>query len=521
MSKQVDNGTLITLSNDLTKASYRLGVNEIRLILVVLGQLPKDTEERIDPNKPYYITKTDFIKMGVAPNNVVHEIRSACNNLMERIIQVDMQHGVFKFHWVQNVFDFKTENFKELRAKYPKLKNNTEFMDYLRKCGLKDTLAYVNDTSDNVVARIVLSKDIIPFVSQLSSHFTQLQLHEFAGFGSFYSFRIFILMMQWRDTGRVFIKIDELRVMLDLVGKYKSIADLKRKVLGIAVDDINKHSSYKVSYKMTNDSGKQGRGIKLTHLEFVFGVKSKPIKKDELLPKKESKPKLPKKTPVIVDGECVSKPQPPSQPSVDAAPNEPTIDDLEFDADYLSLVEQRLMESGEIDSPLLPHPTLTTVPIEQSGLVEQQSVDDGQISLLPVDEVVIKKTKKDIRQELIQELFEYWKELSGQKKLVLDKKRIGYFNGRLDNGYTPEQIKNAMRYVATNKWHCENGHVHLHLAIRSNEQIDQQLQSLNKSNSGMVNQYWQTQAENVPPSPMVANARSLDDFFIQGVNNHE
>lgn len=515
MSKQADNGTLITLSNDLTKASYRLGVNEIRLILIVLGQLPKDSEEKIDPNKPYYITKTDFIKMGVAPNNVVHEIRSACNDLMERIIQVDMQHGVFKFHWVQNVFDFKTENFKELRAKYPKLKNDTEFMDYLRKCGLKDTLAYINDTSDNVVARIVLSKDIIPFVSQLNSHFTQLQLHEFAGFGSFYSFRIFILMMQWRDTGRVFLKIDELRVMLDLVGKYKLIADLKRRVLDIAIDDINKHSSYKVSYKMTNEDGKQGRGIKLTHLEFVFSVKSKPVKKDELLPKpkpkNKSEPKTPKKAPVTVDGECVSKPQPPSQPSVEATPNEPTIDDLGFDADYLSFVEQRLMELGEIDAPLLPHSTLPPAPIAHGGVVESEPTDDAQINLLPIDDGVVKKTKKQLREELIQELFDYWKEISGQKKLLLDKKRIGYFNGRLNNGYTPEQIKDAMRYVATNKWHRENGQVHIHLAIRSNEQIDQQLQALTKNNSGMVNQYWQTDANK--PTPIAANAKSLDDFF--------
>ena len=64
---------LVVMDNNLIRASYKLTANEMRLVLCALAQIPKDAE--VDPGKAYYITKEDFVKLGVEPKNVAREIR--------------------------------------------------------------------------------------------------------------------------------------------------------------------------------------------------------------------------------------------------------------------------------------------------------------------------------------------------------------------------------------------------------------------------------------------------------------
>ena len=269
------NQELITMSNDMARASYRLTVNEIRLLLVAMAQMPKDDVTPIDPNRPYYITKEDFVKLGVAPNNVAHEIRAACSGLMDRKLVVDTPVGDYEFHWISNVLHFKTERFEELKQKYPNSKYDEEFIESLRFHNLLDSLNFITNSDDNIVARMVFSKDIIKYISQLKTAFTQLHLEEFKGFSSFYSFRIYIMMKQFVDTGYVIMKLDDFKKSLDLEDSYKQMTDLRRWVLDTAMRDINENSPYSAEYDLTNKDGKSGRGIKLTHLHIKFKPKAK------------------------------------------------------------------------------------------------------------------------------------------------------------------------------------------------------------------------------------------------------
>ena len=79
----------------------------------------------------------------------------------------------------------------------------------------------------------------MPYISQLKKQFTKLKLKEMFGFSSFYSFRIYLMMMQFRETGFCKISIDDLRYTLDLNEKYHLFADLKRRVIDTAIDEIN------------------------------------------------------------------------------------------------------------------------------------------------------------------------------------------------------------------------------------------------------------------------------------------
>lgn len=79
---------LAVMHNDLIRASYDMTVNEMRLLMVILAQLPKrDEDNLVDPSQPIYVTKESFVQLGVESKNVVREIRTACQLLRKKRIQ--------------------------------------------------------------------------------------------------------------------------------------------------------------------------------------------------------------------------------------------------------------------------------------------------------------------------------------------------------------------------------------------------------------------------------------------------
>ena len=266
------NNDLVVIDNDLIRASYKLTANEMRLVLCALAQIPKDAE--VDPKQAYYITKEDFIKLGVEPKNVAREIREACSDLLNRVVTIDTPIGNLSFHWLHNVLHFKSETFEQLKKQYPNAKNDEKFINTLRLHNLLDSLPIVAKSDDNIIARIVFHENMMPYISQLKKQFTKLKLKEMFGFSSFYSFRIYLMMMQFRETGFCKISIDDLRYTLDLNEKYHLFADLKRRVIDTAIDEINEKSPCSVQYELI----KKGRTY--THLELRF--KEKKTEKEPL-----------------------------------------------------------------------------------------------------------------------------------------------------------------------------------------------------------------------------------------------
>lgn len=263
---------LAVMDNSLIRASYKLTTNEMRLILVALAQIPKD--EPVDPKTAYYVTKEDFVKLGVKPNNVAREIRDACGDLLSRVVFIDTPIGELGVHWVHSIMHFKSEALEKLKKDYPTAKNDEEFINKLRMHNLLDSLPLIAKSDDNIIARIVFHEDIIPYISQLKKQFTKLNLAEIFGFGSFYSFRFYLMMMQFQGTGYFRISISDLRKIFHIQDKYEATKDLKVRVIDTAIDEINEKSPYDVKYDLI----KKGRTY--THLELRF--KEKKAEKEQL-----------------------------------------------------------------------------------------------------------------------------------------------------------------------------------------------------------------------------------------------
>lgn len=255
------------MDNKLIRASYKLTLNEVRLILVAMSQMPKDNE-LVDPKKAYYITKDDFVRLGVEPKNVAREIRSACSDLLSRTLTIKTPIGDLGTHWVHNVLHFKSDVFERLKKEYPNSENDAEFINSLRMHNLMDSLPIIANSNDNIVARVVLHEDVVPYLTQLKTQFTQLMLNDVKGFGSYYSYRIYLMMMQFKSTGYCKIHLEDLREALELLNKYEATKDLRKWVIDTAIDEINEKSPYAVNYEML----KTGR--KFTHLELKFKKKN-------------------------------------------------------------------------------------------------------------------------------------------------------------------------------------------------------------------------------------------------------
>lgn len=270
--KDNSSNPLAVIHNDLVRASYDMTTSELRLFLIVLSQLPKSEDDPFTPDQPCYVTKEDFVKLGVEPKNVVREIRTACKLMRKREFRIDTSIGELSYPFFDSVLNIKDDVYAKLKEKHPDARNDDEFINELKFHNVLDIIDVVLNSDANIVVRIVIHRKIIPYLVKLRANFTKLYLKEFFTFSGSYSFRLYFILMQFRtDTKNNWwckISIKDLRKSLMLEGKYEANKDLKKYVIDAAVNEINKKSPYHVTYEMT----KTGR--KFTHLELKFKEKN-------------------------------------------------------------------------------------------------------------------------------------------------------------------------------------------------------------------------------------------------------
>ena len=114
------------------------------------------------------------------------------------------------------------------------------------------------------------STDLIPLITNLKEYFTSYYLSQTADFSSSYATRLFELLMQWKSTNSIpVMALHELRNSLGVEeNQYKLVADFKKRVLDIAVNQINETTDYKIEY----EQHKEGRTI--TGFSFKFKLKN-------------------------------------------------------------------------------------------------------------------------------------------------------------------------------------------------------------------------------------------------------
>ena len=226
---------LVVKSNKLIEASYRLGMNEQRIILYSICRC-REEQKGLFPDLPVTITADAFAKQfpSIGRGNVYQQLKDAMDALYERSVtihDVDPDSGyarVKKTRWVSEA-------------------------------------AYV-DGAGNV--QVIFTPEVIKYITRLEGTFTSYDLEKVGNMTSAYAVRIYEMLAQHRDIGNRTLNLKWLREKLQIgPDEYKLTADFKKWVIEVAVDQINKHSDLTVSYKPM----KTGRAI----TDFAFKIKDK------------------------------------------------------------------------------------------------------------------------------------------------------------------------------------------------------------------------------------------------------
>jgi len=226
---------LVVKSNRLVEASYRLGLNEQRIILYAICRC-REEQKGLFPDLPVTITADSFAKQfpSIDKTNVYRQLKEAMDALYERSVtihDIDPASGharVKKTRWVSEA-------------------------------------AYV-DGAGNV--QVIFTPEVIKYVTRLEAEFTSYQLEKVGQMTSAHAVRFYELLAQHREIGSRTLNLKWLRETLQIgPDEYKLTADFIKRVIEPSVEQINKYSDLIVSYKPV----KTGRAI----TDFSFKIKDR------------------------------------------------------------------------------------------------------------------------------------------------------------------------------------------------------------------------------------------------------
>lgn len=212
----LDTRNYVVQSNELIGGRQALKLNSAKLIRSAIMQVVREDEEL----KPYVITIKELSELiNVPASNLYRDIDAITDDIIKNPVYIrEMKNG-------------KTERF----VKIP----------WVEWCEYK---------ADTGVA-IKLNERLKPFLLNLKEHYTQYSLQEVLVMKSVYAIRLFevlngkVMSRSIPMNGiHVILSVDELRECCSCEDKYFPFSNLKKKVIDVAVREINRVTLYDLSF---------------------------------------------------------------------------------------------------------------------------------------------------------------------------------------------------------------------------------------------------------------------------------
>jgi plasmid replication initiation protein len=241
---------LIVKDNALINASYNLDLVEQRLILLAIIEA-RENGQGINANDPLTIHAESYIhQFGVHRNTAYQALKDACDDLFAR----------------QFSYQFKNErgNIEHVKSRW---------------------VSEVRYVDADAVVKLIFAPAVVPLITRLEERFTKYDIDQISGLSSAYSVRLYELLIQWRSSGKTpVIDLTDFRKRIGVLDtEYKRMAQLKERVLNLAIQQINEHTDIIVDYKQ------QKAGRVIIGFSFTFTQKKHPI---DVTPKtQKAKPK--------------------------------------------------------------------------------------------------------------------------------------------------------------------------------------------------------------------------------------
>lgn len=229
---------VVVKHNKIVEAGYRLSIYESRILLCCIAQINSMGE--INAEDVFTINAKELMGLtGVDSTSCYRHLKTAAESLYERSAIIELGKGDYlKTRWVSAVW------FRE------------------------------NDST----IEVQFAQKMLPYISQIRRDFTQYRLENILKFTSSWSIRFYELIVKWEGKEK-FVDLKWLKTRFQLEDKYDRVCDLRRRVLDVAVKEINEHSDMKVSYTQE----KRGRRV----IGFTFKYSPKDRRKLDRVPRAE------------------------------------------------------------------------------------------------------------------------------------------------------------------------------------------------------------------------------------------
>lgn len=235
---------LVTQDNALINASYTLDLIEKRLILLAIAKSRK-SGKGITANDHLEIYACDYAEcFGVERQASYMALKSAADSLFSRYFMYESLTSK------GNVSTHKSRWTAEI--------------------------SYVENESK---IKIVFAPSVVPFITDLEKRFTSYFLDDINAMTSVYAIRLYELIIAWRSTKKtpIFV-LSELREKLGIaLNEYTRMFDFKRRVLDVAISQINTHSNIFIKVEQYK-KGRSITGFSFTFIELQKKNKNEPVK---------------------------------------------------------------------------------------------------------------------------------------------------------------------------------------------------------------------------------------------------
>jgi plasmid replication initiation protein len=224
---------LVTKSNMLIEANYKLGVVEQKIILCLASNIqPNDSDF-----KTYTLPVKEFNKLlGLKGTPKYSELRQTTKELMQKVFEVRINKKVIQVAWLSYVAYNESEGTIDIR-----------FDPFLR-----------------------------PYLLELKSHFTSYKLENVVKLKSSYAIRIYELLKQYEKLQERTFLLSDLRKMLGAEDIYPAYGNFKQRVLVPAQKELKK----KTDIHFEIDEIKTGRRVE--KVKFIINSVSKTYEREQL-----------------------------------------------------------------------------------------------------------------------------------------------------------------------------------------------------------------------------------------------
>ena len=215
---------IVTKSNELMDATYRLSLQEQRIIAFLTAEIKPDDQDF----KPYKFGINDFCDLLELPRDRYYSaLKLATRKLLTRTLQIKKANSTLQLTWLSSAEYFEKQGYVELCFD-PKLK---------------------------------------PYLLQLKNCFTQYKIINVLRLRSKYAFRLYELLKQYQSLGKRKFSVSELRDLLGVEqGELKLWVHFKTRVLEIAKREINAKTDLVIDYT----TKKVGRRIEF----IIFSIRA-------------------------------------------------------------------------------------------------------------------------------------------------------------------------------------------------------------------------------------------------------